>query len=264
MQIKIAQWNIGGGLVRRDDSDPLSSSSYTEDGLEHIIEFLREENPDVVTLQETQERGDYCQAKMIADSIGLPYWVNHSTDQSFFDTEKLIGQAILSRYPIIESRFSPFSNPGFTKRSDEGAIIRSKNGGLTSCVVQTPNGSPIAIKSFHTVPFHFLNIDLQCHAALSVIREIGTSVGSGGFATIIAADFNLDAPSLRTNMPELLENGFCEIPQIEPTTPKGKRLDHVLFSGLYAVESRVLDAAKTDHFPVISILSETEETNENR
>ncbi|MEO7675059.1 MAG: endonuclease/exonuclease/phosphatase family protein [Pyrinomonadaceae bacterium] len=68
MQIKIAQWNIGGGFVRRDGSDPLSSTSYTEDGLEQIIEILREENPDVVTLQKTQERGDYCQAKMIADS----------------------------------------------------------------------------------------------------------------------------------------------------------------------------------------------------
>lgn len=53
MIIRTLQWNIGGGLVRLEESDPKDSLSYSVDGIEAIIQKIREYHPDIITLQET-------------------------------------------------------------------------------------------------------------------------------------------------------------------------------------------------------------------
>jgi endonuclease/exonuclease/phosphatase (EEP) superfamily protein YafD len=38
----------------------------------------------------------------------------------------------------------------------------------------------------------------------------------------------------------------------EPTTPGGRRLDHILFRGLAFKSKRLVSGVRTDHYPVIA------------
>lgn len=105
MNIKTVQWNIGGGRVCKEGADSTDASAYTEHGLDSIIEFLKREDPDVITLQETHESAGFSQARIISESIGYSYHVNDSYDDSFIEKGQRIGQAVISKYPIVEKRF---------------------------------------------------------------------------------------------------------------------------------------------------------------
>ena len=43
-----------------------------------------------------------------------------------------------------------------------------------------------------------------------------------------------------------------EVIQEDPTTPKGKRLDHLLYTGIENLTSRVSRNVRTDHYPIIA------------
>jgi len=252
MKIRTLQWNIGGGRVCHRDGDPLDPTSYTEDGIESIVELVKREDADLITLQETHEKDDHCQAEIIADGLGYKYWLNHATDRSFIDPSMLIGQAVISRFPIRSSLFSPFTNPGFEVLKN-GELVQSKNGALTSCDVELPSGDQIQIKTFHMVPFHFFDVGLYSERGRNVLREVGKRLApdTGGHA-IIQADFNIDCPTLREYLPDLFAAGYQEIVQDDPTTPKGKPLDHIIYSGLVIEGARVIHNCRTDHFPIVA------------
>jgi endonuclease/exonuclease/phosphatase (EEP) superfamily protein YafD len=38
----------------------------------------------------------------------------------------------------------------------------------------------------------------------------------------------------------------------EPTTPGGRRLDHILYRGLALKSKRIVSGVRTDHYPVIA------------
>jgi len=113
MKIKFLQWNIGGGRVCAEGKDPTSPESYTEYGIDSIIDVLKDEQPDIITLQETHESSGYCQTQIIADALGYSYWVNDSYDDSFIEKGQRFGQGVISRYPITEHYFTAFTNPNF-------------------------------------------------------------------------------------------------------------------------------------------------------
>lgn len=252
MNIKTLQWNIGGGRICREGADPTLLSSYTENGLDAIIDLLGREQPDVITLQETHQSEGYCQTEIIADDIGYSYWVNDACDDSFIEKGQRIGQAVISRYPIIEKRFTPFTNPGFSFTDENGNEIASKNGGLTTCIIEFPDANLIQVETFHMTPFHFFGVDLESEQARNVLREVQSLIGKCQQSTIIQADFNLNFPSVSHLLQETIGFGIQEIIQEQTTTPGGKRLDHVLYAGMEVLTSEALRTVKTDHYPVLT------------
>ena len=256
-RLKTLQWNIGGGRVCKSDADPLDPASYSGDGMDSIIEIIRREDPDVITLQETHEAGDQCQPGIIASSLGYKFWLNHTTDGSFIDASMQIGQAVISRYPIISSGFSPFRNPRFNVIKD-GELIYSKNGGLTTCIVEVPSGMRVQIRTFHMVPFHFFGVELNARPALDVLSEVEMLLTSDAESrTIIQADFNINSSTLREYFPKTFAAGCDEIVQTDPTTPREKYLDHVIYRGLVMERTRVIHQCRTDHFPIVAEFRES-------
>src|SRR5579862_1803344 len=71
MELKTLTWNIGGGKLLQDGADPLRIALYAEDGIDAIVGLLESEEPDVITLQETQRKEEYDQAELIASSLGF-------------------------------------------------------------------------------------------------------------------------------------------------------------------------------------------------
>jgi endonuclease/exonuclease/phosphatase (EEP) superfamily protein YafD len=68
---------------------------------------------------------------------------------------------------------------------------------------------------------------------------------------LIQGDFNVDTESLQAIFPTLFENGYKEVLQSEPTTPKHHRYDHVMYRSLELREYRTLSSVGTDHYPIV-------------
>jgi exonuclease III len=111
MDLKTLTWNIGGGKLLQDGADLLRISSHAEDGLDAIVGLLKSEEPDVISLQETQRKEGYDQVELIAGSLGYEHYFHDSTSESHIDTDCRLGHCVISRYPIAQHRFGLFENP---------------------------------------------------------------------------------------------------------------------------------------------------------
>ena len=82
MLLKTVQWSIGGGTIREETSDATADESYKIDGIEYIINILKELSRNIITLQETHANEIVVQAKMIAEALGFPFYFNDDYDDS--------------------------------------------------------------------------------------------------------------------------------------------------------------------------------------
>ncbi|HEV2403018.1 MAG TPA: endonuclease/exonuclease/phosphatase family protein [Candidatus Saccharimonadales bacterium] len=251
MKFTTVQWNIGGGKLLRKGADPTLLNSYTVDGLHSIIDFLRAQDPDIITLQETHATEGYCQPQIIADALGYSGWVNDEWAESHVEAGQRLGQGIISRYPIKKHSFELFTNPHFQALWENGTIATSHDKGRSRCSVLLEGKTKLMVQTLHTVPFRRFNIDIASEPAKHVLvdmaeRLITTQVG------IIQSDFNIDTNSLRPLFPSLFSAGFKEVEQPEPTTPKGHRYDHILYLGVELISSQMFTDVLTDHYPLVN------------
>jgi len=107
--------------------------------LNHILSQIREENPDIIGLQEVIQRPNLDnQAKTIADSLGYYYYFA-SVDGPEDDTR--FGNAIISRYPFEETNWralqplNDYRNATHAKINIEGNIIDFYNTHLHNTAV---------------------------------------------------------------------------------------------------------------------------------
>lgn len=70
MKLKTLQWNIGGGCICKQGEDATLPKSYSEYGLNSIIDLLKREKTGVVAPQETHTSPDQCQTQIIAGTLG--------------------------------------------------------------------------------------------------------------------------------------------------------------------------------------------------
>lgn len=97
MTLKILQWNI----LRKEDPD-------------HIVQFIKQTNPDIVVAQElienTEKKIDT--AKYISNKLGFNYFFKEADTWSPAKNNKTSqGNVIFSRFPITESKFSQLTKP---------------------------------------------------------------------------------------------------------------------------------------------------------
>jgi len=256
MELKTLQWNIGGGRLRDLEANPTAFFSYAhgEENLEAIAEIIKMAEVDIVTFQETHAKGERVQAKQLSELTGLVYYVNDVYDKSHLETGQELGQAILSRFPIKSHRFEFFKNPGLEMTAPTGEAWKMHNKGVTTVELDV-KGVSLEFKTLHVFPYRkFGSHALSDEQQVSVSREsIDRLLCSGADRYVVQGDFNYDDKSLRTFLPALFEEGIKEVLQKEPTTPKGRRYDHVLYRGLEVVSSYVITDVLTDHFPIASV-----------
>ncbi len=253
MEIKTVQWNIGGGKLLHESSDPALISSYNVDGLETIIHFLRSWRPDIITLQETHQSDVSSQPKVIAEALGYEGWINDVTSNSHIEDRQKLGHGIVSRFPILNHSFELFTNPHFKTIWEDGTTATSFDKGITGCVVRLDDGTKMYVQTLHLVPFRRFNIDPSSEKARPILWETEVKIGQSNISRrLVQGDFNLDSPSLKPFLPSLFEQGLDEVVQEASTTPKDRRLDHVLFAGMKLVESVVVSDVLTDHYPIVT------------
>lgn len=250
MQITTVQWNIGGGKITAPGQGPAHAPSYTEDGLGHIVKFLKSVNADLITLQEVHKDDKLNQAEYFAEQLGMEYCISDFYDDSHIEEGQKLGQAIIARSPISDREFQFYTNPNKETTSDDGlSIWRSHDKGRTRCSIDL-GGITLQVTTTHLVPFRKFNIELSSEEGRSLLQDIESKLISSANHQLIQGDFNLDMPLLSVVLPELTRNSFQEVQQDTPTTPKGRRYDHVIFQGIKLIQSEVTGTVLTDHYPI--------------
>lgn len=252
MKLTTLQWNIGGGKIRAINSGSTVSESYNRDGVEYITSLLKDINPDIITLQEVHCDKDVDQVSNIASKLGLGYYVSDFYADSHIEKGQRLGQAIISKYPISSHTFELFINPQYKNIWEDGSIAVSHDKGITSVEVEV-DSKKARIITTHLIPFRRFDVDPISTEAEVVMEDIQNKLHNMSNIVLIQGDFNLDYVSLRTILPNLFINDMGEVLQTVPTTPKGRKYDHVLFRGLKMKKTYTNDTALTDHFPVITV-----------
>lgn len=258
MEIKTLQWNIGAARLRDQDANPTAFDSYARgrEDIHVIADVIKEQAPDLVTLQETHADSSRVQAQALSELTGLNYWVNDEYDDSHLKHGQRLGQAVLSHFPIVSHRFDFFINPKLEMTAPDGKTRwQMHNKGVTT-VTFDMEGRKLELKTLHVFPYRKFGSDpLSDEPLVKASREsISGRLKSVAEHLLIQGDFNYDGESLRSFLPRLFESGMEEVLQTEPTTPKGRRYDHVLYRGMKILSSRVLKDVLTDHYPIISVM----------
>ena len=252
MELKTLTWNIGGGKLLRGGADPLRMASYTEDGLDAIAGLLKSEQPDVIALQETQRKEGYDQVQLIAGSLGYEHYFHDSTSESHIDADCRLGHCVISRYPISRHRFGLFGNPNVQVTWEDGSTVTAHDKGFSSCVISVDD-TQIEVTTLHLIPFRIFEIELESPTAQGILQDVADHLASALDKALIQGDFNIDRPRVQPYLPQLFtRSGFAEVAIDEPTTPGGRRLDHILYRGLALTSKRVVPGVRTDHYPVIA------------
>lgn len=220
--------------------------------MSHIEKVLEKYDADIVTLQETHADDKIVQAEMIAKDIGLPYSINDIYDKSHIEEEQGLGQAIISRFPIGEHNFKLFFNPRFEVAGPDGGIWVSHDKGITKCLVEIEIGKIIQVATLHLIPFRKFEIGPLEEKFENLRRNIAELSGPSSNTFLLQGDFNFDDSSLKQFLPALFSQGVSEVLLDDPTTPKGRKYDHVVYRGFKHVRSEVISSVLTDHFPIFS------------
>jgi len=248
MQLKTITWNIGGGKHLKDGDDPLLMASYSVDAIAEIAEWLKANNPDIITVQEAQGDGDTNQVEEIAKLLGYSYYFFDSTSSSHIDENKTLGNGVISKHPISNHSGGLFLNPNI-ETTIQGRHAVSHDKGYGTCMVST-DGYDISVTTLHLLPFRAFNVDLDSEMGKAILSSIESTILPKAPMALIQGDFNIDNPQLTPVLPNLLKN-MNEISLNAPTTPSGRLYDHVLYKGLVLESVKIDSSVKTDHYPVI-------------
>jgi len=249
LKIKTLQWNIGGGKIRAGEADPTSIASYTQEDLEYIIRTIKKADPDIITLQETHANKKINQAKIIADLLGYKYFINDVYDVSHVDSGFGLGQAIIARFEMADHNFEFFHDLDISFIAPSGKKEKLHKKGLSSVKMQIGEES-LTVMTLHNIPFRKIGLDPKSAEMRKLREDIENKISKYSGECLLQGDFNVNAGSIKGFLPNILRN-FEEVLTDEPTTPKGRKYDHVLYRGLRFLKKTVDSTVLTDHYPII-------------
>jgi len=253
MKIKTITWNIGGGKHLNDGDDPLLMASYSIDAVAEIAKWLKSENPDIITIQEAQGDDNTNQVEELAKLIGYDFYFFDATSSSHIDEGKRLGNGVISKYPIENHRTGLFLNPNI-ETTLQGRHAVSHDKGYGTCIINIAD-QKISVTTLHLLPFRAFGIELDSEMGKTILNSVETCIMPSRLTALIQGDFNIDSEQLASILPTLLTGNMDEILLNEPTTPAGRRYDHVLYKGLMLENMKVDANVKTDHYPVTCLFS---------
>lgn len=223
-QLKIISWNIWGGV-----------------NLKEIISCLKETDADIIALQEVleDENGQNNNAEEIAKELGYN-WVFKNTktltpsvsyllQEHNIDSNKHWGNAILSKYPIIEI----------------SSYTLSENNSRTAVKI-TIEFRDNKIDIFST---HLVHAAHPTEARVEQVENLLKLISDN--TTIVAGDFN-DVSESETikKMKEIMKDG-----ENTSFTNKDKKIDYIFTTkNINITDSGVIKSEASDHLPIYAIV----------
>ncbi len=252
MNLRTITWNIGGGKLLKQGEDPGLMSSYSLDGIDVIAGQIAATNPDIVAIQEAHGNDSDNQIAQIAKELGYEHFFYDAITDSHIDPTYKLGNGLISRFPISNLHTGRFLNPELNFEL-EGRKAFTHDKGYGSCAIRIGDIA-IYATSLHLIPFRSVGLDFDSDPAKEILASVSAELKDeqANEYRLIQGDFNINSDTVRDYLKELFDTDkLDEVALNQPTTPKERMYDHVLYRGLrlgsFSVDSDVL----TDHFPVI-------------
>ena len=232
-----------------------------------IGRLLRAEQLDIVVLNEVDFSsawsGHTDQARIIAEEAGYPYIVeqrNLDMAVPFFSIR--FGNAILSKFPITDTRFIDYPNPL--------ELVEPFTGGFKEGVVSTielPGGEQLQVAAVHLYAFDgalqgpsvAMLLEHYNQSGLPLIAMGDFNTGPRGYPQYLTDEQGRNALELffqdghfstspNTSFPSLQDFTF-------PATNPERVLDWIIVSDPFHIRSKkVVQSALSDHLPVTAIV----------
>ncbi|WP_225986365.1 endonuclease/exonuclease/phosphatase family protein [Rufibacter sp. LB8] len=233
--LRVMSYNIRHG-------NPPSKPKFID--LDATIAVIRQQNPDLVALQEvdvhTKRSGGVDQAKIIAEKLGMYYFFGKALDYDGGD----YGVAILSKFPLLDAQVVALP------------ILEGTNAELRAlalAAVQLPNGQKIWIGSTH--------LDEKGNPAnrLAQLDAIAKVQATLKEPFLIAGDFNATPGSESIQRLDALFTRTCQ--DCAPTFPvinSTKAIDFIAYTpaARFTVKSHLViqETYASDHLPIVAEL----------
>ncbi|MFH1030363.1 MAG: endonuclease/exonuclease/phosphatase family protein [bacterium] len=238
--MRIATWNIGGGFIESNQKH-----EYDVEDISYFIEELKSINPDIACFQEIHVSKKNDQPKIIADSLGFQYITTHPIADSHLKDNEKLSISIISRFPIISSKFNLLPNPNlqFIWR---GKTAFSHDKGFMEAVIGY-KGIKIKILSGHMVPFRKFGKNFLDDEFKEIRNQIEKIILHEKIPEIICADMNFDE-EIEKLIPNVFDNDFKFVLKNNPTTPKERTYDKIIVSKEWKSSNSDIINGKADHF----------------
>lgn len=238
--MRIVTWNIGGGFI-----ESKLKYEYDLEDINYFINELKSVNPDIVCFQEIHISEINNQPQIIADSLGFKYITTHSIADSHLKDDEKLSISIISRYPVISSKFNLLTNPNL-EFEWKGKKAFSHDKGFLEAIIDYQETN-IRVLSGHMVPFRKFGKNFLDNEFEEIRNQIEKIILYGKMPKIICADMNFDG-EIEKLIPNIFENDYKFILENIPTTPKGRTYDKIIISKDWKITNSDILNGKADHF----------------
>jgi len=237
--MRIATWNIGGGFISSDQKHEFD----TED-ISYFIDEIKKIQPDIICFQEIHVSENNDQPKMIAKALGYKSLKTEIIADSHLKDGEKLSIAIISKYPIISSKFNKLPNPNL-EFIWNGKKAFSHDKGFLEVVINYQDTS-ISVLSGHMVPFRKFERDFIADKFKNIRNEIEKIICHEKMPTVIGADMNFE--DIYQLIPNVFKQDFKFILNDEPTTPKDRKYDKIIISNDWIFANSKIIQGRADHY----------------
>ncbi|HCC07066.1 MAG TPA: hypothetical protein DEP72_02710 [Clostridiales bacterium] len=255
MSIRVSTWNISNGISAKWSLvEGVKKEEYTKKAgfIYEIIDFIKNEDIDVIGMQEivTSSTKYDSHVKLIAENTDLKYYIDHETCDAHLIEYSRSGNAILSKYPIIEFEKILYTNPYLKVKSKTGKIYTTFDKSTIVAKIDHPDGQFYFITS-HGHPYtRFNSTDIENKEIVREIYTIAEEYSIKGFPIILGMDSNI------YNMKDVIPEFFDKYIDIlkEPSRKDGRKTDNIIIktNKLREINTYTINDTKSDHFLCIS------------
>ena len=242
-------------------------SNNREQKRDQIIDLIKEQNPDILCLQEAINQRNYLTIKELSKKINLPYY--HLEVGTVSKSGSEFGVAILSKYPLKYEEsyaFGSGGNVGTKVNVDvNGQPISVFNIHLESVNIERSyykySSDEVIELSKKAFIFRMRRIARQLKAAFASRTKqaitMHNAIRDSEHPVILCGDFN-DTPvsysykTVKGNLQDTFKAGKFGLGPTLPAIPL-LRIDHIFASHQFKVLShRIIKKEISDHYPVVA------------
>ncbi|WP_405091657.1 endonuclease/exonuclease/phosphatase family protein [Micromonospora sp. NBC_01392] len=241
--LKVATWNIGGGILGESHQRGVSPS------LDYYASFLVEHRPDVLCLQEAHDYHgrQVGQAEYLAKCLGYPHFASFPTSASHMAENASLALGVVSRFPIDDAVYKQFPNPGLSIVRPDGQKWSLHDKGYVVARLDL-DGQPLGLITGHCFPLHHFGIsptEPMFAQMWEMLRADLLTVGGAG-PTVAAVDLN--HARLTDILSEVLHSGhYFNAFDATPTTPFGMQKDYILYGQAIRLLTTTVATTDSDH-----------------
>lgn len=215
-KIRIITWNVG-------EDERNSDGKLTIDSYEYIVNTIKNENADVICLQEAIVKSNYLPtvAEYITKNTDLKYSVEYELSDSHINIGCRMGVVVCSKYEITDCEKILLDNPKLVYSVNENTTYYSHDKGFVIGNIQG-----ITLIAGHLLPFHiFKETPLNYLNIFEKADDKFINIYNENEKIILCGDFNFD--DAKKLFPKIMEN--CK-ETIEESTKNNKQSDHLIIS----------------------------------